>query len=81
LEAAAAALVTAAGAFGDDVGSYASKWTKSLLDTGSANAATGDFVVIDKCLDDPDCEECVKLEEAIKNVQRMMGSDWAGTAS
>lgn len=43
LKAAAAEVVSAAAPFGDDVSSFATKWTAKLVDSGSAADAAGEF--------------------------------------
>ena len=56
---------------------YAKSWTKKLLESGSAGAEK-DFVLIEECLLDSD--ECEAFEAAVKKMQTLAGSDWAGTA-
>ena len=81
LEAAAAAVHAAAAVFDSvETSAYAKSWTRRLLDTGTTESTTNEFYLCEACLDDPDSEECVKLEESIKALQRMVGVDWAGTA-
>lgn len=77
LEAAAAELAGVAEKFSPEVASFANKWASKLIKTGTA-ASSAEFVLIDECLvDSPRCEE---LEDAIKKLQGLAGSDWAGTA-
>ena len=77
LEACAQEVIAAAGPFGDKVTDYAKSWTKKLLESGSAGAEK-DFVLIEECLLDSD--ECEAFEAAVKKMQTLAGSDWAGTA-
>jgi len=77
LELVAAELATVAEKFSPEVASFAKKWASKLIETGTV-ASSAEFVLIDECLvDDPKCEE---LEDAIKKLQGLAGSDWAGTA-
>lgn len=78
VEAAAAEVIAAAEAFKDpDTIGYAKNWTKRLLETGSV-ADSSEFTLLEECLvDSPDCE---RLEDAIKAMQRLMGTDFAATA-
>ena len=82
LEAQADAVVSAAKVFGSDkTTAYAKSWTRRLLKTGTADPGEGEFALCEECLENPYSEDCVRLEEAIKAMQRMVGVDWGGTAA
>ena len=81
LEAAAAAVVSAAEAFENkNTTAFAKSWTRRLIESGSVQEGDNEFVLLEECLVD-DSDLCTALEEAIKNMQQLAGKDWAGTAS
>jgi hypothetical protein len=82
LEEQAAAVVAAALVFENEkTTAYAKSWTRRLLETGTADPGESEFALCEECLENPYSEECVRLEEAIKAMQRMVGVDWGGTAA
>lgn len=77
LDAAAARVVKAAGAFGDDSAAFATKWTQKIL----AGETPLEMGLLEECLVDEGQDKCMELEEAIKEMQRMMGNKWSGMNS
>lgn len=64
LEEASAAVITAARAFGADEASFAEVWVNKALKGELAEAG-----LMEKCLTEPDCAECVALEEAMQQAR------------
>ena len=65
LDAAAARVVKAAGAFGDDSAAFATKWTQKIL----AGETPLEMGLLEECLVDEGQDKCVELEEAIKGLE------------
>ena len=80
IDAAVAEVEAAAAAFGEDTQAYARKWTARLLADGTL-AADGDVGLIEECLIDDGQEQCMRLEAAIVNLRKLVGSDFAGLNS
>ena len=80
LEAAAVEVREAASAFGGDTAKFAERWAAKLARSGTL-ASSSDFQLLEECLVSEGSPECLRLEEGIKKMTALAGSEWDGTNS